>query len=459
MQKNKNRLRYRIPPIGLRMVKSAVAVLLCFIIHAILGGKRDVMQSILAAIICIQSRMDYSARTGFERIAGTLIGAVFGYLIATLEQFLPGLFAFGRMPLYLLISFAVIPVIHTTVLLKLNNTAVMACVVMFAMTLGTVEGSPVLYALNRVLDTMIGILIAVMVNISELPRRRNNDILFVSGLDDTLLTMNDSLSPYSKIELNRMISQGAKFTVSTRRTPASLVEVLGEVDLQIPVIAMDGAVLYDIRQNRYLRVYVMSKETIDEVLSFFRLIQVNCFINSFLGDIPIIYYPKQMNEIEQEEYEHYRKSPYRHYVQEDFSGKFPMNREAVYLYAIMEQERAEEVYEMLCGQEFEKKLKVRLEAAKEFPGKTYLRIYNRNATKINMIEYLKEEIGADKIVTFGGPEGKYDIVIHNGDVNKVVKTMKQLYRPLLLGRRRKISRTGADLEAKKNKPDRRKFHK
>lgn len=42
-------------------------------------------------------------------------------------------------------------------------------------------------ALNRFLDTMIGIVIGVAVNLFRFPHHKNLETLFISGLDDTLL--------------------------------------------------------------------------------------------------------------------------------------------------------------------------------------------------------------------------------------------------------------------------------
>ena len=68
-------------------------------------------------------------------------------------------------------------------------------------------------------------------------------------MDDTLLSEEQKLSPYSLVELNRMLADGANFTVSTMRTPASLIEPLRGVKLNLPVIAMDGAVMYDLNKH------------------------------------------------------------------------------------------------------------------------------------------------------------------------------------------------------------------
>ena len=102
------------------------------------------------------------------------------------------------------------------------------------------------------MDTVIGIMIGIGVNTFSLPRERRRDILFISGLDDILLDEKNKLSDYSRVELNRMLDDGMNFTISTIRTPASLIEPMRDIRLKLPVIAMDGAVLYDIKEKRFL---------------------------------------------------------------------------------------------------------------------------------------------------------------------------------------------------------------
>ena len=144
-----------------------------------------------------------------------------------------------------------------------------SCVVFLSIVVNHLtDANPFLFVWSRVLDTLIGIGLGVLVNACSLPREHRNHILFVSGLDDTLLTEEDHLSAYSKVELNRMISTGAKFTVSTMRTPASLMEPLKDIHLNLPVIVMDGAALYDIKQKKYLYEYVISNDCATKVISF-----------------------------------------------------------------------------------------------------------------------------------------------------------------------------------------------
>ena len=41
-------------------------------------------------------------------------------------------------------------------------------------------------------------------------------------MNDTIFGMGKSLSPYAKVELNRLIQEGAQFTISTIQTPATV---------------------------------------------------------------------------------------------------------------------------------------------------------------------------------------------------------------------------------------------
>ena len=62
---------------------------------------------------------------------------------------------------------------------------------------------PVLqFATNRVLSTLIGVGVSLFVNNYLFTSyRHNNNILFVSSLDNNFLSKDDSLSPYIKYKL------------------------------------------------------------------------------------------------------------------------------------------------------------------------------------------------------------------------------------------------------------------
>ncbi|MDM8268495.1 HAD family hydrolase [Barnesiella viscericola] len=77
--------------------------------------------------------------------------------------------------------------------------------------------------------------------------------LYITDLDGTLLNGNSVVSPRSTQIINDLLHKGMRFTVATARTPATVVPLLQQLDLDIPAVLMNGAVLYDIRRKRYIR--------------------------------------------------------------------------------------------------------------------------------------------------------------------------------------------------------------
>ena len=172
----------------------------------------------------------------------------------------------------------IVPIIYTTVILNRRNASYFSCVVFLSIVVNHANDiNPYLFVLNRVLDTMIGIAIGVGLNLFRFKRKKNQDTLFISGLDDTLFNENNNLSAYSRVELNRMIDEGLNFTISTIRTPASLIDPLRDIRLKLPVIAMDGAALFNISEKRFEKVYIIPMEIAREVSKFFEKLEQRCF--------------------------------------------------------------------------------------------------------------------------------------------------------------------------------------
>lgn len=85
---------------------------------------------------------------------------------------------------------------YSTVVLKCTDAAYFSCVVFLSIVVMHIaDENPILFVFNRVMDTLIGVGLAFIVNSTHLPRKKNNDILFVSGIDDTLIDSQYQLSP------------------------------------------------------------------------------------------------------------------------------------------------------------------------------------------------------------------------------------------------------------------------
>jgi hypothetical protein len=416
-----------LPPIGMRIIKSATAILLCYLVSFIRGNSGIVFYSQLASLWCIQVYVDKTKKNAVQRFIGTTIGALFGLIYLLVRNEVEKFAGINEFVDAVVISFMIVMILYTTVLIKKKEASYFSCVVYLSIVVNHVSDvNPYLFVWNRFLDTVIGIIIGIVVNVASLPHDKRSDILFLSGLDDTLLNKNDNMSDYSKIELNRMLDDGAKFTISTYRTPASLIEPIRDIRLKLPVIAMDGAVLYDIKKKMYLKVYVISDAKSKQVMKLINDEGLSCFANVIIDDMLVIYYDKTDDEVQNRLVSELRSSPYRNYVER----KCPDNQEVVYFMLLYPNDVIEALYQKLNKAGFTKSLKVLKYKSDDYPGYSYIKIYNKNATKENMTEYLKKMVEADKTVTFGSIEGRYDVIVNEGDTNKVVHMVRKLYEPV-----------------------------
>lgn len=68
--------------------------------------------------------------------------------------------------------------------------------------------------------------------------------------------------------------------------------------------------------------------------------------------------------------------------------------------------------------------------SKDNEGYSYLKIYNKDASKEKMLDYLKGLLDIRSSISFGTIEGRYDVIIHNDDADEVVKSVRKMYEPL-----------------------------
>ena len=418
------------PPVGQRIIKSVIAVALCFCIYYIREKRGIPFYSALAVLQCIQPYDKSMKEVAKKRTIGTVIGAFWGLVVILILKAAEGDIgktieeSFFR---YMLISVFTGVVLYSTVVWKCKNASYFSCVVFLSITVMHIsDHSPFIFVLNRVMDTLIGIGIAIVVNSVHFPREKKTDILFVSGVDDTILDSRKGLTAYSKVELNRVIGDGAKFTVSTIRTPASVREAMEGVQLNMPVIAMDGAVLYDMKEGEYLMKYQMSHIQAERIQNFICQNGCRCFVNTVVENLLVIYYSELINDAEKGIYLSRKKSPYRNYVRHQDL----VCDNVVYLLVIDEKERIVSLYEKLMKEMWVEEYRIVIADSENYPGYAHLKIYQKDATREHMLANLKALTGLEKTVTFGSIRDKYDVWIGDADRNVMVKELKRRYEPV-----------------------------
>lgn len=425
----KKRKSIKFPKVGQRIIRSVCAVFFCFVIYYIRGQKGIPFYSALAVLQCMQPYKDSSRQMAKQRTAGTFIGAFFGLIVILLQIYVLGDIIDGGMITYLLISIATGCVIYITVILDFKNISYFACVVFLSIAVNHInDANPFMFVMDRILDTLIGIAVSFGVNSFHLPRKRNQDILFVSGVDDVLLTREETLTSYNLVEFNRLIERGANITVSTGRTPASLLEAAGSIRLRLPVIVMDGAALYDIEKRVYLLTYVLSCSQSKMIMETLERFGVNYFANVVMDHALVIYYEDLTNPAEQSIYQKLSKSPYRNYVKR----RVPDHESVVYFMIIDKKDRISTVYRQLAEEGMTDSYKIRTYDSKDYEGYAYIKIYHKESTRKNMLTNLKAMLNIEKSVVFGSDSETCDIMIPDSDNNLLVKQIRKLYEPIRL---------------------------
>lgn len=418
--------KIKFPSIGLRMFKSFIGVLLSFVIYYLRGKQGTPFYTCIAVLQCMRNESEDVKVISIQRITGTLIGSLYGLVMIMLFN------DTVEMTRYIIISIFIIPIIYTAILTHKSNAAYFACVVFLSITINHLSDSdPYLFVYNRAMDTLIGIFLSIIINRFRLPRQKRQDILFVSTMDETLLTMQNTITPYSRYHLNRMLEDGMNFTIASMRTPATLKENLQGIKLRLPVIAMDGAVLFDMNKNQYLKKQELSYQEALALIKCIQQLNYHVFCNVVQEDSWIIYYGDFKNDVEQAIYTNLRISPYRNHIK----APLPPNSPVLYLMVIDEITKIDSLYQIL-DQTFDlSQYKILKYLSKDYPNYAYIKIYHKEATKQNMLSILKKSLQKEQVITFGSIAGQYDYLIKNDDSNQVIKLLKKLYEPVKIFKR------------------------
>ncbi len=143
----------------MRVAKTGVAVFLgAMLLHW--WTYFNAFYACIASVICMQSDVGTTFRSGLARTKGTAIGAVLAVLLAMGRDAL--------MPYVDLTPvFALIGVVGALVIcnmLGLKSSCSISCVVCLSILLVEREFTPVLFGLIRLFETVVGIAIAIFVN-------------------------------------------------------------------------------------------------------------------------------------------------------------------------------------------------------------------------------------------------------------------------------------------------------
>ena len=221
--------------------------------------------------------------------------------------------------------------------------------------------------------------------------------IYISDLDGTLLEPDATLSAETAERLNALIRQGAAVTAATARTWATVRYILKDVQLQQPVILMNGVCLYDPVEQRYLKVTPIPQAAMQRMLDAMEAEDAHGFLYRIRDDQLTTYYDKITNQ----PMDHF-KVERETLFQKLFLACDRLREEAsddtVYLSLIDLPEHLSPVYERIKGDP-----DLHIEYYKDIydEGYWYLEVSSGEASKAVAVRWLKEFGGYDELVVFG----------------------------------------------------------
>lgn len=223
----------------------------------------------------------------------------------------------------------------------------------------------------------------------------DKNTLYVTDLDGTLLRSDATLSPYTISTINRLTEQGLAFTYATARSIESARPIAGELNLRLPAITRNGAVLADNATGKHLEKALFTEEEVALLKEMLTELPRCGFVSCFLGEEMFkAYVPGNLVPGMVQYADYYRDDPKMKPVktlEEMFFGQ------PGYVTLIDDREKAAKIYE-----------KVRQYSGWEciFQKDTYwdeywVEVCPRNCTKAKAILKMKEQYGFRKVVAFG----------------------------------------------------------
>jgi uncharacterized membrane protein YgaE (UPF0421/DUF939 family) len=148
---------------GMRNIKTAIAVVISILISRELKMEYPFYAAI-ASIISMQSSVENSFKAGRNRMLGTMVGALIGYLCALISP--------GNI---FLIGIGIVFVIYLCNLFNWKESSSIAGVVFCVIMLNLKGNSPIIYSINRIIDTFVGIIVAIIVNYFIMPPKEKEN--------------------------------------------------------------------------------------------------------------------------------------------------------------------------------------------------------------------------------------------------------------------------------------------
>lgn len=100
--------------------------------------------------------------------------------------------------------------------------------------------------------------------------------LYLSDVDGTLTRGTPFPTEYTIETLRELIKEGLNFTIATGRSLASVVDFYTEMEGILPVVTLNGALVYDINKGKAINVFGINKNVLPSIFDIFKKENKEC---------------------------------------------------------------------------------------------------------------------------------------------------------------------------------------
>ena len=220
--------------------------------------------------------------------------------------------------------------------------------------------------------------------------------LYISDLDGTLLNDESRITPSTAQSLCRLIDEGMLFSIATARTPATVVGLMADVKLRMPVVLMTGALIYDIATNSYLSVSSFPHEVSSQLLDIVADSPLSPMVYYIDNSLLHVAYRRTTDERQCAFMECRKGTPYKKYV--EVEGALMAHPTTVMIFFMGAYDELQAIHDRIASVEGHRSY---LYCDSLQPEQGYLEIYPSGTSKAAAIKQLARYVNADEIVAFG----------------------------------------------------------
>lgn len=406
--------------IGLRTIKTLISIFICLMIFLLLKGLCELCGApkdyaflwynpffaAIATAYSISTNRKSSIRQAKNRCVASLIGGTVAILMLISYEAIYTLItkdntanhwptltddASKLLIPYLLVSVCAVFVVIIGVKLKREPAVFVGILTFLSITVNANasiarEIGEWGFGLNRILSTVVGVLVALGVNLFHLPRlHKNKDLLFAVGIDGALVHDKDIFKGYVNYELNHLQEQNINTTLFTTRTPATFMHMLSDVEIHRPIVCMSGAALFDPVELKYIESEEIDLDSQLALDSYLRELGITPFKNYIINDVLCTYIESVDNAGAKFYMNEKKNAPYSNFN----IGINPNGSNCLY-YLIVERDEVvhqimdyinNELKEILIAQEFDVFNKL-----DKLDGYKYIKVYSKKVLDLRILK-------------------------------------------------------------------------